>query len=301
MGLFSNYEKVGPGISKNPEEKLPFVRFFELYFSHFSRLIMLNFLFILAFLPFAGIMLAEYYMEPSSYAYVILYYVLFVLTGIFVGPCVCGFTKVIRNISCERPIFLWHDFWKAFRQNFKQGAVMGVIDMTFYVAMSIAYPLYYQMSTSNSMFFIPFAICIICTVLFLMMHFYIYLLIVSTNLSLWKIIKNSFFLIAIVPKISVINLAVTAALLILTLILFPFSAFMLVVLPSFLGLLYALNCFPIIRKYVIQPWYEARGEEAPELSYADNDDGSEAVFKDTPETEVPVEQPKSSGKGKKIR
>lgn len=296
MGIFSNYEKVGPGVSKNPDEKLPVFKFFEVYFSHFSRLIMLNFLFITAVLPFAGIMLAEHYIGIDSKAYMPVFYILFALTGVIVGPIICGFTKIVRNISCERPVFLWHDFWKACKSNFKQGAVMGIIDMTFILAMSFAFPLYYKMSVENSMFFIPFLICIICSILFLMMHFYIYLLIVSTNLGLWKIIKNSFFLTAIEPKISLINLAVTAALVILTAMFFPFTAFMIVVLPSFLGLLYAFNCFPIIRKYVIQPWYDARGEVNPELSYLE--DNGESVFTDTPETEEP---PKSVEKKKKKR
>ena len=62
--------------------------------------------------------------------------------------------------------------------------------------------------------------------------------------------------------------------------------------------MYAFNCFPIIRKYVIQPYYDERGEENPEFAYRDTED--EAVFVDTPETEIPQEAPKSSKK-KNIR
>ena len=36
MGLFSKYDKVGPGVSKNPDEKLPVFRFFGIFFSHFG-------------------------------------------------------------------------------------------------------------------------------------------------------------------------------------------------------------------------------------------------------------------------
>ena len=72
--------------------------------------------------------------------------------------------------------------------------MIGIIDMIFIVLMTFAFPLYYSMSLENSMHLIPFLICLVCSVIFLMMHFYIYLLIVSTNLSIWKILKNSFSL-----------------------------------------------------------------------------------------------------------
>lgn len=294
MGLFSNYNKVGPGVSKNPEDKLPVFRFIDLYFSHLSKLILLNFIFLLVIVPFAMLMIAEYYLGAESNAYIVLFHIMFILMGVFVGPAICGFTKLCRNMSCERPVFLWHDYWRAFKSNFKQGAAMGVIDMVFIDAMSVAFPLYYGYSTTQSFFYLPFAVCLICSVIFLMMHFYIYLLIVSTNLSLWKILKDSFFLTSIEIKISFINLIVTAALVIITAIFFPITAFMIVIVPSFLGFLYSFNCFPMIRKYVIQPWYDQRGEKNPELSYKETD--GEALFTDSPEMET---QPKESKTAKR--
>lgn len=302
MGWFSNYEKVGPGVSKNPEDKLPVFKFFGIYFSHFSKLILLNFIYIVALLPFALVMLLEYYFGDNVGAYYVVFYIAFILFGAILGPATCGFMKICRNISTERPIFLLHDFIKAFKSNFVQGAAMGIIDMIFIVLMTFAFPLYYSMSLENSMLLIPFLICLVCSVIFLMMHFYIYLLIVSTNLSIWKILKNSFFLTAIEIKVSIINLVVTFALCMFVVIFFPLSAFMLVIVPSFLGLLYAFNCFPVIRKYVIQPWYDQRGEANPEFEYLESK--GESVFVDTPETEVPPlapEKKKSGGKSKNRR
>lgn len=171
--------------------------------------------------------------------------------------------------------------------------------MAFIAAMSAAFPLYYNMSVENSMFYIPFVICLVCSIIFVMMHSYIYLLIVSTTLSIWKILKNSFFLTSLEIKISVINLVVTAAIIIFMLIFFPFTAFMLVIVPSFLGLLYSYNCFPLIRKYVIQPWYDQRGEQNPEFEYKQTD--GEAIFTDAPETETAEDAPKEKTKKKRIR
>lgn len=299
MGMFSNYDRVGPGVSKNPDDKLPIIKFFEIYISHFSKLIILNLYFIISLLPILLIMFVENLVQPETPLYYVAFYSAFILLGSLIGPASCGFMKILRNISCRRPVFMWHDYIETVKANFKQGILIGLIDMVFIVLMSMALPLYYNMSTQNSIFYIPFIICLVTAVLFLMMHSYIYLLMVSTNLGLWKILKNSFFLMAIDIKTSIINLIVTVIISALAIIFFPYSAFLLVIIPSFLGLTYAFNCFPNIRKYVIKPWYDARGEEVPEVGEISDID-SETLFKDTPETEVPQELPKS-GRSRKIK
>lgn len=295
MGLFSNYEKLGPGVSKDPDQKLPLFKFIDIYLSHFTKLVILNFIFLIALLPFAGIMFVEY-LGLGNMAF----YVVFVLMGVIVGPAVCGFMKVLRNISCRRPVFIWSDFWKAFASNFKQGAIIGAIDMLFIVAMSFAIPMYFNMAERNSFFNIPFVICLVTSFLFMMMHFYIYLLIVSTNLSIWQILKDALYLTAIEIKTSIVNLIVTVVLALTFVVFFPWTVFTIIIIPSFLGLLYSFNCFPAIRKHVIKPYYDERGEQMPDISYSPTGDNSEAVFVDTPETEIPQELPKKSKK-KKIR
>lgn len=298
MGLFSNYDKVGRGVTKDPDKKLPLFKFIDIYLSHFSKLVILNFIFLIALLPFAGIMFVEY-LDLGDMMYYVMYAV-FVAMGVIVGPAVCGFMKVLRNISCRRPVFIWADFWKAFGSNFKQGALMGVIDMFFIVAMSFAIPMYFNMAEQNSFFNVPFVICLVTSFLFATMHFYIYLLIVSTNLSLWQILKDALYLTAIEVKTSIVNLITTVVLLLAFVVFFPWTVFTIIIIPSFLGLLYAFNCFPAIRQHVIKPYYDERGEQMPDLSYTQSSDGEEAVFVDTPETEIPQEVPKKK-RGKKIR
>lgn len=293
MGLFSNYERVGKGVSKDPDNKIALFRFLDTYIAHFSKLIILNFIFIIAMLPFAGIMLVEYFGLGN-----IAFYVIFVLLGAVVGPAVCGFMKVLRNIACRRPVFIWSDYWRAFRQNFKQGALMGVLDMFVIVALSFAIPMYSNMAALNSTLNIPFIICVVTAFIFMMMHFYVYLLMVSTNLTIWQILKDSLYLTAIEIKTSIVNLLTTVVVVLAFIVLFPWSIFTIVIFPSFLGLLYAFNCFPAIRQHVIKPYYDARGEEMPDISYTQTSE--EAVFVDTPETEIPQEPPKKH-KGKKIR
>ncbi len=300
MGLFSNnYDKVGPGISKNPNEKAPFFKFFEIYFSHFSKMIILNLLFIIALLPFALIFLVEN-LGLDDMKSTIVFYVAFCILGSVIGPAMCGVMRICRNIATERPVFIWHDFWKAVKTNLKQGLIMGLIDSTTIVLMSFAIPMYFDMAEQNSLFYVPFLICLVCAFIFVMMHFYIYLFIVSTTLSLWKILKNSFYLTAIEIKTSIANFLITVLLFLIVYLMWPYSSFAVILIPSLLGLLYAFNNFPAIRKYVIQPYYDARGEQNPEFAYLNTEE--ESVFTDTPETEEPpVQEKKPKGKNKTIR
>jgi hypothetical protein len=40
----------------------------------------------------------------------------------------------------------------------------------------------------------------------------------------------------------------------------------------------AFNCYPVVRKYVIQPYYDKRGEDNPEFDYLKTEDV--AIFED---------------------
>ena len=49
----------------------------------------------------------------------------------------------------------------------------------------------------------------------------------------------------------------------------------------------SFNCYPVVRKYVIQPYYDQRGEDNPEFDYLKTEE--EAVFEDRG-VEEPVKQ-----------
>nr|MCR5729920.1 hypothetical protein [Ruminococcus sp.] len=57
------------------------------------------------------------------------------------------------------------------------------------------------------------------------------------------------------------------------------------------------NSYPLIQKYVINPYYTSRGEINPEL--AGNDSDEETIFEDKGGEEKPIEKRKK-GKGKRI-
>jgi hypothetical protein len=60
------------------------------------------------------------------------------------------------------------------------------------------------------------------------------------------------------------------------------------------------NSYPNIQKYVINPYYEQRGENNPEYDYLKPVSAVEGVFTDRGGTEKPIEGKKGSGRNKTI-
>lgn len=296
MGFFGGYENSGPGVSKNPENKTAVARFFGIYVRRFWKLMTLNLMYFIFFIPpliMLNIVFSETLSKGVKTVGACALGLLFLLT---VGPATAGFTKVIRNYSQERNAFIWSDFVKAFKQNYVQALIMGIIDSIFAVGFAVAIISYNEWAQQNTAIYIPFVIALSCMLMFIMMHFYIYLLIVSTNLSLKNILKNSFLLVGVSLKKCIFMLFITFVIAGLIAFLYPYSFFVIPFLPlSFLCLLICFNCYPVIREYVIDPYYDERGEENPEDAYK-SDIEDEAVFEDKGGEELPIEVKKTRKK-----
>ena len=289
MGFFSNYENAGPGIPKAPQEKTDFFKFFEIYGRRFWKLMEINLMYFIFYLPLFLGMTILFKETISVNIKVVGIGALGIIFIASIGPATAGFTKVIRNYSQERNAFVLIDFFDTFKKCYRQSFIMGIIDVIFAVGFVVSVVSYSTWAQQNSVMYIPFIICLSCMLMFIMMHFYIYQLIVSTNLSLMQIIKNSFLLVGISVKRCLFNILIIAIIVFLILFFYPYSVFVVPFLPlSFGCFLICFNCYPFIRKYVIQPYYKARGEESPEFDYL-KDDG-ETVFEDKGGTETPIKK-----------
>lgn len=296
MGLFGGYENAGPGVPKNPEDKTVVAKFFGIYFRRFWKLMTLNVFYFIFFIPFfAGMSIAFSESIQTNMKILGLAAIGLIIVLTF-GPATAGFVKVVRNYSQERNAFLWSDFAKAFKQNYVQSLIMGVIDVFFAAGFVIAIVSYNDWASKNSMMYIPFIITLSCMLVFVMMHFYIYLLIVSTNLSMKNIIKNSFLLVGVSLKKCVFTLVVAALIVLLIVFFYPYSFFVIPFIPlSFLCFLICFNCYPVIREYVIDPYYAKRGEENPEDTYLKGTE-EEAVFEDKGGQEQPIKASRKKNK-----
>lgn len=280
MSLFglNDYTKAGPGIAKNAPKKKPFFEFFELYFRKFWKLLELNLL-----------------------------TALFCIPVVTIGPAIAGMTRVLRNYRLEKNAFIFHDFWKGFSRNLKQSIPVGLLDILFAVSAYAALQVYPAMY-KNSGSIIYIILCVISVsfaLTLLMMNFYIFPMIVATDLSLANIIKNSFFLTCVGLKKNVITLLVVVFVVLLLgvmIVLHPLSAIIIPIWPiSFLGFLIMFNSYPLIQKYVIDPYYEERGESNPEYAYLEPLDEEDAIFTDMGGKEAPITSSKEKSGGSKSK
>lgn len=281
MALFKKNNTPSGGVLRTPHEKKGIFKFFEVYFRHFWKLVQLNLIYFIFCLPLLAmvLLLLSGYFKPI--------YFLLAIPGVVFGPATAAMMKIARNFSQERPCFLLHTFNDALKKNFKQGIIMGLIDEIFIFGFLVGIPLYQQWAQTQPIMYIPFGICLVCMMIFYMMHFYIYLMICSTNLNMRQIIKNSFFLVSLGLKESLWTLLASVLIIMLVYLFMPYTLFILPFIPlTTLAIIDCFNCYPIIRKHVIQPYYDLRGEENPEFAYK-KVDPEEAIFTDRSAYEKP--------------
>ena len=226
-------------------------------------------------------------------------WLLLAIPSVLVGPATAAMTKVCRNYSQKEMRFCYM-ISGILSRRISNRALSWVPDIIFAIGFMVGIPMYKYWAEQNSMIYIPFVICISCLIVFFMMHFYIYLMISSTNLNMKQIIKNSFYLVSLGIKQSLWSLLASLIVIVMMYLFLPYSLFILPFWPlSFICFVTCFNCYPVIRKHVIQPYYDQRGESNPEFAYKDADP-DEKLFEDRAAEETPVKTKERRKKGKTI-
>ena len=242
FGLF-NYEKEGPGISKDAPKKKTFVVFFETFFRNFWKFIVINLVYGIISLP--------------------------VLTN---GLAAAGITNVTRNIARDKHSFGTSDFLETISKNWKQALPAGIINTLIYIILSFDIYFFY-ISAKGLMSTIGLGISLCMLFVFTVMQYYIWTLIITFNFKLKQVYKNSFKFVFINMKMNL--LCFFAILLVYAVniaIIFLLQSYFLVVItfelliyiltfPSFRYLLVQFCTFPSIKKYIIDPYYAEHPDE----------------------------------------
>lgn len=304
MSIFSNdFENRGSGIAKNAPKKKGVKLFFEIFFRKFWKLIELNMLYFVFFIPIF-LFLASLSFIKNNTVSLICAGLSLILFAVFIGPATAGMVKVQRNFVLEKHSFIVNDFFKAFRANFKKAVPVGIVDcfITLSVYASfIVYPVLAEKSGTKFMY-VPMVITLSLALVIAMMNFYIYLMMIATNLSFMNLVRNSFALAFVALKQNVVTFIINAVVITGMFILFFMRPLFLMLIPfvpaSFLWFMTCFNSYPVIQKFVINPYYTSIGEVNPELM-DDTAPESEKIFEDMGGKEKPVEKRRKS-KGKRI-
>ena len=185
-----------------------------------------------------------------------------------------GAAYIVRNMVRGEPVFIWSDYFYAIKRNLKQGFFLGLIDavILFVLGFDIAY--FWGRTGSFTLDFGFFA-TIALIVIYFLMRFYIYLMLVTFDLSIYKILKNTLIFSMLGFKrniMGVLGIALITGihvLLIPLLITTPLSGIP-IILP-FLWYMAAVTftsayaAYPVIDKYMIAPYInQTEAEEETE-------------------------------------
>lgn len=175
--LFPNYLKAGAGIDRNAPKKRGLALLIETFYREFTTLLKLNFVFIICCIPI-----------------------------VTMGPAFAAMTSVTLKMVRDEPVDWFYDFKEAFKKNWKQSLILGVLQLIAIVVIAFAF-LYYMQLTGTAYYCMMTVIGAASAIVF-MSFIYLYPISVLVNLKIKDIIKNSYLLSILNVKYSIITLAV---------------------------------------------------------------------------------------------
>ena len=188
MAIFGvNYNRAGPGVSKNEPKKKGFRRFIELIAREIQNLIKLNLLFCLIALPSAALFGLGFIGIGG-----VAVFALSVAATLPIGGAIAASMFCVAKMLRDEPGYLMYDFKRKFLENAKQAALPGMFTAVFtYMRLYIYGGIAFKTIWAG---FGTIALLLVATVFFEMIVPYIFLQIAYLELNTAAILKNSVFL-----------------------------------------------------------------------------------------------------------
>ena len=205
-------------------------------------------------------------MTPFMTALVVAAVVILALTF---GPVMTGITYNMRNIVRGEPLFLWQDFWRAIKTNLRQSILLGILDLGILALLGYGVIFYYMNLLNASIFSTFFLFTLVLILFYLMMRKYLYTMLVTFDLSIFKLFKNAliFSILALGKNV----VAIIGCLIVIVLNWMIFTIFMPlgIILPFMItvGLLLYIEVYvawPKIEETMITPYLNEKGEYVEE-------------------------------------
>ncbi len=272
MGMFfGNYNRPGPGVRKDapPQKAVP--RFFSILQRKFFDLVKLNLLFCI---PVAVAAMLVYLLNL-----IVPYLIVDLMPVILLFPFIGGLTYVTRNYTREEHAFIYSDFKDAVKNNWKAFLIDGVIVYLIVTVLMVSIPYYLHAAPKGILSSVAAGICILIAMLVLFSQYYAPVLIVTFDLKIGQILKNS-LIFAILGLWR--NLLITLLLGILILLLYlsqimPLTIIIAVCFGIFLMFSYSsflinFSVYPLINKMMIEPYKKQHEQENGEEEQEDETD-----------------------------
>ncbi|MBO5248839.1 MAG: YesL family protein [Clostridia bacterium] len=228
MGSLFNFNKEGKGVTKEDvAAETPLKRFFVEFVHRFWQLILLNLLYVVACIPI-----------------------------ITVGPATAAMNYVCRNFSQAKPVFFFPDFIEKCKEHFKQGLAVwmiqlltgGLLVFAFLGWTDSAFQVSGGLRTAAVVVILVFAYLLICS------SFYIYPMMVSFDLTVKQLIRNSVILAMTQLWRNLVILVVLGILVVVSFLFWPLT-FPVLLFLAFTLMAYVSNSlvFPVLKRLVATP------------------------------------------------
>lgn len=205
---------------------------------------------------------------PTVFTY-ILFGLGFLLLFTF-GPVNVGTTYILRSIVREEALFMWSDFWYAIKRNVRQEFVFGILDLAIMALLGYDFLYFYMNLSGGTLIYIMFFLTFAMAIVYAMMRMYIYLMMVTFDLSIFKLLKNALFftilgikrnIVALLGVVLIIAINYTCLILYYPLgVILPF-----ILMFSVGGLMCAYAAYPKIKEIMIDPYY-TKAQNSPKES-----------------------------------
>ena len=263
---FLDFTRPGSGVVIDDNRYHPFVRFWKRYGRHFTRLICVNALYALITMPvfvwlmslinaaamdmgigaisvMGTVMLSIVIEWPG-----VILAALMILSILMMGPATAALSYATLNCAWDRPGMFWAGFWGAWKENWKQALPVGLVDIL------VCFGTLYYLVDANAVFgqfgtVLKIVWCVFMLI-YSMIRVYLYPIMVTVELPLSALVKNSLILSVLKPgrPLSVILIAACLCLLCVVADLFIVPLF----LYSFVAFSAAFFTQPVIEKYLIK-------------------------------------------------
>lgn len=185
-----------------------------------------------------------------------------------------GATYILRSMVRGEPVFLISDYFYAVKRNLKQGLLMGILDCAAIFLLVFDF-MYFSGMLSSFWTDVCYFVIIAIGILYFFMRFYIYLMMITFELPIRKILKNALIFTVLGIKRNLMGLLGIVLITAIQILLFAVFAMtpLSIAIPLMLMLLYfiAVNAFtaayaayPIIDRYMIEPYRDLNEEDASE-------------------------------------
>lgn len=291
----------GKGVEKG-EDTTPNIKFFfKSLWRKFPRLISINLIMILQYLPLLGAILTYFWADktptftnlsyPLLYGIarfsgdsadmmmasmagiqlqipvlslsVILLIVFFILLfGSLFGIFNVAVTYYMREMIRGNPVFLFSDFKYAVKKNWKQGMIFGWIDTIILGVLAFDFA---NMPENGILYFIILGVAI----LYFIMRFYLYLMLITFDIKISKMFKNALIFVVLGIKRNLLAILWIIVMLGLNVLIFILNMPLGIALPilyflSFSTFTTAYAAYPVIKRYMIDPYENENPSEAAE-------------------------------------